>query len=145
MLCIDVNVLVYAHRREAERHDEYRGWLDAARKGAEPVGVSDLVLSGFIRVVTHPRVFVEPTPLATALAFAEVLRTAPAAVKVSPGPRHWELFRALCQNTGARGNAIPDTYLAALAIELGATWISADRGFSRFSDLRWRHPLDPAA
>lgn len=145
MLCIDVNVLVYAHRREAERHDEYRGWLDAARKGAEPVGVSDLVLSGFIRVVTHPRVFVEPTPLATALAFAEVLRTAPAAVKVSPGPRHWELFRALCQNTGARGNAIPDAYLAALAIELGATWISADRGFSRFSDLRWRHPLDPAA
>ena len=145
MLCVDVNVLVYAHRREAERHDEYRSWLDAARQGAEPVGVSDLVLSGFIRVVTHPRVFVEPTPLATALSFAEVLRTAPAAVKVTPGPRHWELFRGLCENAGARGNAIPDAYLAALAIELGATWISADRGFSRFPTLRWRHPLDPAA
>ena len=107
--------------------------------------MSDLVLSGFVRVVTHPRVFVEPTPLVVALSFAELVRTAPASVKVSPGARHWELFRDLCEKTGARGNAVPDAYLAALAIELGATWISADRGFSRFSGLRWQHPLDPAA
>jgi predicted nucleic acid-binding protein len=40
------------------------------------------------------------------------------------------------------GNGIPDAFLAAIAIENGATWITADRGFSRFPGLRWQHPLD---
>jgi predicted nucleic acid-binding protein len=35
-----------------------------------------------------------------------------------------------------------DAYFAALAIEHGCEWITADRGFARFPGLRWRHPLD---
>lgn len=142
MRCVDVNVLVYAHRREAERHGAYLSWLDEARRGPEPLGVIDVVLSGFVRVVTHPRVFVDPTPLATALAFAEAVRGAPAALVVTPGPRHWRLFTDLCSTTEVRGNLVPDAYLAATAIEAGATWVSADRGFSRFRALRLQHPLD---
>ncbi|HEV2125065.1 MAG TPA: VapC toxin family PIN domain ribonuclease, partial [Chloroflexota bacterium] len=52
------------------------------------------------------------------------------------------IFSRLCVKAEARGNLVPDAYLAALAIEHGATWYSADRGFTRFADLRWRHPLD---
>jgi len=61
-------------------------------------------------------------------------------VPVAPGLRHWEIFRALCSEARARGNLVPDAYLAALAIESGCEWISTDRGFSRFKGLRWRHP-----
>lgn len=48
----------------------------------------------------------------------------------------------LCREIGARGNDISDAYLAVVAVENGATWYGADRGFARFPGLRWAHPLD---
>jgi len=142
MHAVDVNVLVFAHRPDADGHSRYRDWLEAARLGEEPLGVSDVVLSGFVRIVTHPRVFKDPSPLEVAVGFADMLRASPASVPLRPGPRHWGLFTGLCQQTGARGNLVPDAFLAALAIESGATWMTADRGFARFAGLRWAHPLD---
>ncbi len=139
---VDVNVLVHAHRPEAARHAEYLAWLDAARADDEPLGLSDVVLSGFLRIVTHPRVFRDPTPLMVALEFADALRVAPAAVAITPGARHWAIFEQLCRTTEARGNLVPDAYLAALAIEQGTTWYTCDRAFARFRGLRWEHPLD---
>jgi len=35
---------------------------------------------------------------------------------------------------------VSDAFHAALAIELGAEWITADRDYARFPGLRWRHP-----
>src|SRR5438477_407916 len=72
----------------------------------------------------------------------DALRARPNCVPIAPGPRHWEVFTGLCRRAGARGNLVPDAYLAALAIESGSEWITADRGFARFPGLRWRHPLD---
>jgi len=141
MLCVDVNILVYAHRRESPNHDGYRMWLDQARGGVEPLGVPAVVLSGFLRVVTHPRVFKEPTPLDLALEFVEALRSSPAVVPVVPAERHWQIFTGLCRQLDARGNTVPDAFLAAIAIEQGATWVSADRGFAGFPGLRWIDPL----
>jgi hypothetical protein len=87
-------------------------------------------------------VFRQPTPLGTALAFAELLRSQPNCVPVAPGPRHWDIFTQLCRAAGVKGNLVPDAYLAALAIESGSEWITTDRDFGRFRGLRWRHPLD---
>jgi hypothetical protein len=142
MLLPDVNVLVYAHRRDAPDHARHLAWLEATINGDEAYGLADLVLSGFLRVVTHPRVFSPPSSLDDALAFAEALRARPNCVPVAPGPRHWGLFASLCRRAGAKGNLVPDAYLAALAIESGSEWITTDRGFARFPGLRWRHPLD---
>jgi toxin-antitoxin system PIN domain toxin len=142
MRLVDVNVLVYAHRLDAARHQDYADWLRNLLADQEPYGVADLVLSGFLRVVTHPKVFRQPTPLETAVAFVEVLRTQPNCVPVAPGQRHWEIFTGLCLAAGAKGNLVPDAYLAALAIESGSEWVTTDRDYSRFRGLRWRHPLD---
>ncbi len=141
MIVPDVNVLVYAHRRDAARHDEYRAWLEAAITGPAPYGLSDLVLAGFLRVVTHPRVFRDPTPLADALAFVRAIRDRPGQVSVVPGPRHWSIFLDLCAQARVRGNLVPDAYFAALAIESGAEWITTDGDFARFPGLKTRHPL----
>lgn len=134
-------MLVHAFHEGAPDHDRYRAWLTAAAESDEPMGVSDLVLSGFVRVVTHPRVFSPPAPVDRALAFAIALRSQPNAVAVAPGARHWEIFERLCLAVEAKGNLVPDAYLAALAIESGSEWITTDRDFSRFDGLRWRHPL----
>lgn len=104
-------------------------------------GVSELILSAFLRIVTNPRVFATPTPTDLALAAADTVRGRPNAVSISPGPRHWSIFTGLCRSAGAKGNLIPDAYLAALAIESGSEWVTTDRDYTRFPGLRWRHPL----
>ncbi len=140
MQLIDVNVLVLAYRTDAPDHDRCHGWLENLVSSASAFGISDLVLSGFLRVVTHPRIFDPPSPLPHALEFAEILRSQPNYVPVQPGSRHWEIFVRLCRESEARGNLVPDAYFAALAIESGSEWISTDRDFSRFPGLRWRGP-----
>ena len=142
MILPDVNVLVYAYREDAPRHDAYRRWLDDVVNGDEAYGLADLVLSGFLRIVTHPRVFSPPSPMAHALEFVSALREHPSSIRVVPGARHWEIFVGLCRPGGVKGNLVPDAYLAALAIESGSEWITTDRAYTRFSGLRWR---DPAA
>lgn len=142
MILLDVNILIAVHREDAESHEEIVDWLDTEFSNSVCVGVSELALSGFLRVVTHPKAFRTPTPLIEALEFVEQFRTHDEVLLFSPGPDHWRHFTQLCRKTGAKGNVIPDAYHAALAIETGCEWISLDRGFSRFPGLRWRHPLD---
>jgi toxin-antitoxin system PIN domain toxin len=142
MVLIDVNVLVYAHRAEVVNHEAYRRWLDACMESDQAFGMCDLVLARFLRIVTHPKIFKTPTPLADALHAVAKLRDQPNCVWVTPGARHWEIFVRLCREAGVKGNLITDAYLAALAIETGSEWVTTDRDYSRFPGLRWRHPLD---
>jgi len=134
-------VLVYAHREDVDRHEDYKRWLDETVTSEPSFGLSELVLSGFVRVVTHPRVFAKPTPTERALQAADALRQRPNVVVVSPGPTHWEIFSRLCEATSAKGNLVADAYLAAIAIESASEWVTTDRDYARFPGLRWRHPL----
>ena len=145
MILTDVNVLVYAHREDAPDHKRFRRWLEDLIHAEQPYAMADLVLSGFLRIVTHPHVFRDPSPIDAALAFAADVRDRRNCVVVGPGPRHWHIFTRLCGETGVRGNLVPDAYLAALAIESGSEWMTTDRDYARFPGLRWRHPFDPAA
>jgi len=142
MELIDVNVLVYAHREDAPRHSSYLTWLQRILTGLEPFGVTDMVLSGFLRVVTHPKIFDPPTDPELALRFVQTIRDSAGHVMIAPGPGHWPIFTRLVHESGCRGNLIPDAFLAAVAIESGCTWITTDRDYSRFNGLAWRHPLD---
>ncbi len=140
MLIVDVNVLVYAFRDDLPQHEPAVAWLETLIAGDEAYGLVDVVLSGFLRIVTHPRVFKVPSPMDDALEFVQQLRERPQCVTVSPGPRHWAIFTRLCRTAGVRGNLVPDAYLAAVAIESGSEWITTDRGYGRFPGLRWRVP-----
>ena len=143
MILLDVNVLVYAHREDTEAHSEYRSWLEQhLHDDLQGCAVSELVLSGCLRILTHPKIFNPSTPLPKAMTYVGELRDHPNMVIISPGGSHWRIFCDLCTSVSARGNFISDAYHAALAIESGFEWITTDRGFARFKDLRWRHPLD---
>jgi len=142
MLLVDVNVWVYAVRSDSVRHDDYREWVQDALTGAEPVGVSELALSGVVRLLTNHRIFDRPSSTAEALEACRAIRSAPAAISVRPGARHWSIFEDLCAESGARANVVADAYHAALAIEHGATWVTTDRGFARFPGLKWRAPFE---
>ena len=141
MILPDVNVLLYAMVAQSKDHSRYRDWLEEELNAPSAFGLSDLVLSGFVRVATHPQIFRPPMDLEEALGFVNELRTHPNCVLITPGPRHFQIFTDLAVKTGARGNLIPDAWFAALAIESGCEWITTDRDYSRFPGLRWRHPL----
>jgi len=142
MLLPDINILVYSHRNDVPDHDDYRTWLEDTLHGAEPVALCGPVLAGFVRIVTHPRVFTPPTPLEQALEFVAALRAGPAALTPSLTEHHLDAFLAACRGGRVRGAMISDAYLAGIAISLGCELVTADRGFARYPGLRWRHPFN---
>lgn len=141
MILADVNVLVYAHRQDLPQYDRFSAWLGEEVESGRSFALCDASLTGFLRIVTNGRVFTDPTPLDVALRSIEELREHPGARHIGPGARHWEIFTELCSVVGARGNDVPDAYLAALAIESGSELVTADRGFGRFPGLRWSNPV----
>ena len=92
MFLMDVNVLVYAHREDTPDHLAYRQWLESIINGNAAYAYSELILSGFLRVVTHPKIFEIPSALASAVLFANQIRDAPHAVCLAPGAMHWKIF-----------------------------------------------------
>lgn len=142
MILPDANVLIYAFRVDTQRHEAHRGWLENTLATEPTFGVSEFVLNSVVRVTTHPRIFVRPSSLKEVLEFCDFILAQRNVIRVVPGVRHWSIFSDLCRKADARGNLVAGAYLAALAIECGAEWVTTDRDFARFPGLRWRHPLE---
>lgn len=140
MLALDVNVLVDAFREDSPHHERIARWMEGMLASEEPFVVFDAVASGFVRVVTHPRIFDPPTPIGPALELVAALHQQPLCVRLTPGPRHWAIFDRLCRDSDATGTLAADAYLASMAIEAGCTWVTSDRDYARFAGLRRMEP-----
>jgi len=138
---MDVNIFVYAHREDTANHLFYRQWLESVINSNSDFAYSPLVLSGFLRIITHPKVFEVPTDLDIGLQFIKQITSSVNAIKLLPKDRHWQIFEDLIKTTQAKGNFIPNAYHAALAIESGCEWVSSDKGFKKFHGLRLINPL----
>ena len=141
MILMDVNVLVYAHREDSVDHPAYHDWLNSIVNGNTKFGFSELVLSGFIRIVTHPKIFEIPSSLEQAITFANQIRSSSEAICLAPGSKHWSFFLQCIETINATGNDVPDAYHAALAMEWDCQWVTVDKGFRHFKGLRVKHPL----
>ena len=142
----DVNVLVAASRDDHAHHVTALAWLDGAlaeSAAGQRILLLPTVAAGFLRIVTHPRIFEEPTPLADALAFLNALRAAPGVEQATLGP---ELARLddLCTQHDLRGNDIPDAWIAAAVLDRVDGLVTFDRGFRRFLPPAALSILSPA-
>ena len=129
----DVNVLVAASRSDHPHHETARTWLEQALADAPRgtgIKLQPMVLTSFLRLVTHPRVFVEPTPIAEALRFIEALLASPGVERPELGSE-WPVLCKLCADAKLSANAIPDAWLAAAAIQQGERVASFDRDLKR--------------
>lgn len=135
-----MNVLVDAWNPHNVHHEPARVWLTERVADQAPLGISELVVSGAVRVLTMPKIRTLGHDLSAVLELVDELLAAPGVVRLRPGARHWGIFRELCDATGATGNKVPGCYHAALAVEHGATWASKDRFFADVPGLTW---LDP--
>jgi len=143
MYLVDANVLLYATNSATTQHGSAHRWLDAALSGTEPVGFPWVVLLAYLRLSTKTGIFPRALTIEQALSLVESWLAAPAATIASPTSRHFDVLAGLLTERGLGGNLTTDAHLAALTIEHGASLVSFDRDFGRFSGLRWLVPGGP--
>jgi toxin-antitoxin system PIN domain toxin len=140
MMLPDVNILVQAFRSDSPEHEICHHWLEGVVNADARYAIAPQVLGGVVRITTHPKVFARPSGLDEVLRFCQFVLGQPHCVVIQPGERHWELFTRLCIAADARGNLVRDAWFAALAIESGCEWVTLDRDYPRFPNLRCSVP-----
>ena len=140
MKLVDLNVLLYVVNQDAEHHQAVLDWWQKALNGDESIGLPWLVLLGFLRIATNPKIFPKPLVATTAIDKIDTWLSVPTVCVVAEKPDHWQILRTLLADTGVAGNLTTDAHLAALAISHGAVLASCDRDFARFAGLRWENP-----
>ncbi|MDF1659460.1 MAG: type II toxin-antitoxin system VapC family toxin [Verrucomicrobiales bacterium] len=141
MIIPDVNLLVYAYNAEAPFHLESKAWWEGAVNGSERIGIPWIVSTGFIRLVTHPRVLANPVSPDLAVRWVESWLEYDHISPVNPSHEHLKILKQCLANAGVGANLVTDAHIAALAIEYQSKVYSNDNDFSRFSDLNWVNPL----
>ncbi len=141
MIIPDLNLLVYAHNDGAPFHPLARRWWEELVNGSERVGVPWVVATGFVRLMTNPRVLAHPATPAETVDFVTAWFRFPQVIPINPGADHLTLFRRNLVAAGVGANLVTDAHIAAMAMEYQAEVHSNDTDFSRFPGLRWRNPL----
>jgi hypothetical protein len=137
----DVNLLIYAYDTTSPFHAAAANWWQQCLSGEEPVGLAPVVLFGFVRVSTHPRVFLHPLTAAESAAIVRSWLEQPVARVLEPSPGHLLETLSLLEGVGTAGNLVTDAQIAALALEHDAVVHTADADFLRFPGLHWTNPL----
>lgn len=144
MTLVDLTLLIAAVNNRAPMHKAARTWWEDQLNGSEPIGLSWLVILGFIRVTTNSKVMPEPLLLADAVAMVDSWMARPNVRIVQVTPQHWNILQNMLHAVGHGAALTMDAHLACLAIEHDAEIATADEDFSHFPGLKWRNPLKPA-
>jgi toxin-antitoxin system PIN domain toxin len=139
---VDTNLLVYAHREDSEWHEAAARRVKQLAEARAPWAIPWPCIHEFLAIVTHPRIFVPPTPLSKAIGQVEAWLESPSLVLLSEGPGYWPALRPIVESGRVMGPVMHDARIAALCLHHGVRELwSADRDFSRFPSLTVRNPL----
>ena len=141
MILPDINILIHAYNSNSPRHALARSWWEQTLAGPSPVGMAWAAALGFIRIMTHRGVMMNPMPVGEAIRRVRTWLDHPRVQIVTPGDAHAQILFRLLEELGTAGNLTTDAHLAALAIEYQAQLASTDTDFARFRGLRWFNPL----
>lgn len=140
MILVDTNILIYAVDEASPAHEAARVWLEDRLNGSAGVGLPWQVLSGFVRIVSNPRVFPNPLPIGIAWGHVQEWLALSSTFTPEPTHRHAAILGELMPSV-TRAELVPDAHLAALAIQYGLVLCSTDADFERFPGLAWENPL----
>jgi len=141
MILPDINLLVYAYDNSVPSHHVAARWWEELLSGTTPVGIPHLVLFGFTRLITNPRVVSHPKSVVETADFVRSWIAQPNVQIIQPADGHTDRVLDLLKQINAGGNLVTDAQLAALAIEHHAILHTADADFLRFPGLRWHNPI----
>ncbi len=145
MIVPDLNLLVYAYDASSTHHQAAAEWWSAALSGSEAVLLPSVVALGFVRLVTHARVFEHPMTVSEAVGHVRAWLGQPCVLVPDVGAAEVELVLSLLEELGMAGNLVTDAQLAATALRHQAVLYTADADFLRFQRLRWHNPLTGAS
>jgi toxin-antitoxin system PIN domain toxin len=142
VIAIDTNILVYAHREDAEWHEEAERAVRTLAEGAAGRAIPWPCVHEFLAITTHPRIFRTPTPVRAALDQVDAWFESPSLVLLAEDAAYWSTLRTLVEHARVDGPRVHDARVAALCVRhaVRELW-SADRDFSSFPALRVRNPL----
>ena len=142
MIAVDTNILVYAHRADSEWHDRAAICLRELAEGRAPWAIPWPCIHEFLAIVTHPRIYDPPTPVAAALDQIDAWLESPSLVLLMEAGDYWAVLRQILEAGRVVGPRIHDARIAALCRTHGVRELwTADRDFSRFPALVSRNPL----
>lgn len=126
----DVNILIAASRSDHPHHAPALRWLQQALSGTETLVILPMVAAGFLRLVTHPKIFKKPTPARHALEFMQALLAQPG-VRMTAVGDEWSILADLCSARKLVGNAVPDAWIAAAVKDQMEHLVTFDKDFRR--------------
>lgn len=142
MIAVDTNILVYAHRRDSEWFEPACKSIQRLAEAPDPWGIPWPCVHEFLAIVTHPRIYRPPTPLAKAVEQVEIWIESPSLRLISELKGHWVELKSAVTTAKIRGGAVHDARIAAICREHGVRELwSADRDMGRYSGLTVRNPL----
>ena len=142
MIAVDTNILVYAHRSDSEFHARSAERVRALAEGRASWAIPWPCVYEFLAVVTHPRIYAPPSPLAKALDQVDAWLESPSLALLAETEGHYSGLRAVLESSRVQGPRVHDARIAALCLGHGVSELwSADRDFTRFTALRVVNPL----
>jgi len=145
MIAVDTNLLVYAHRADAEEHQVA---LEALTRLADRPGgwaIPMPCVHEFLAVVTGAAFGPRRTPMDVAFDSVLAWTGHPSCSLLSERDTHLGTLHALCLRARLVGAAIHDARIAAICLDHGVEELwTCDRDFARFPDLVTRNPLIPS-
>lgn len=134
--------MVYAHRVDSPWHAAAAARLRDLVEGSGAWALPWPCVHEFLAVVTHPRIYRPPTPMARAAAQVDAWLESPTLVLLGETDGHWQAVKSLALAGKIEGPQVHDARVAALCLTHGVRelWTS-DRDFSRFPGLRVVNPL----
>jgi toxin-antitoxin system PIN domain toxin len=142
VIAVDTNLLVYAHRQDSPWHSAAYDLIARLAEGKSAWAIAWPSMHEFLAIVTHPRIYNPPTPLARAIDQVEAWCASPSLQLLSETPGYWSSLKSLVVAARIAGPQVHDARIAAICLQLGVTELwTADRDFSRFPSLRVRNPL----
>ena len=142
MIAVDTNILVYAHREDAQWHDVAHDRLTGLAEGRAPWAIPWPCLHEFLAIVTHPRIYAPPTPAETAIDQVDAWLESPSLTLLAESDGYWEDLRTTLREGRIVGPLVHDGRVAALCRLHGVRELwTVDRDFGRFRGLTARNPL----
>jgi|ERR1700678_3629743 uncharacterized protein len=142
MIVVDANLLIYSYDTDSSDHKKSRAWVEKMFSGAEPVGLPWQTVTAFLRVVTNRRLQGSRLTVDQATQIVEEWLEQPNVRILTAGDEHWSVLKRTMVEGRASGSLVSDAELAALTVEYGGVFYTADRDFARFPGLRWVNPLE---
>jgi hypothetical protein len=142
VIAVDTNILVHAHRVDADWHPQAAEAVASLANAAAPWAIPWPCIHEFLAIVTHPRIFAPPTPRERACEQVDAWMESPSLVMLGEDTDYWPELRNVIIRGRVAGATVHDARIAALCQRHGVAELwTADRDFSRFAGLPVRNPL----